>query len=75
MPPEFLNKVKALRNQIQWEYDQYEPRLHSEQHIEKDSEEYIQLITQEVEFKWFQNLKKRVDDAVQSKNCKLSQRD
>jgi len=30
MPPEFLKKVKALQNQIQWEYNQYEPRLHSE---------------------------------------------
>jgi hypothetical protein len=28
-------KVKALQIQIQWEYDQYEPRLHSEQYIEK----------------------------------------
>ncbi len=44
MSPEFLNKVKALWNQIQWEYDQYKLRLHSEQYIEKDSEEYVQLI-------------------------------
>ncbi len=44
MPPEFLNKVKALQNQIQWKYDQYKPRLHSEQYIKKGSEEYIQLI-------------------------------
>ena len=44
MPPEFLNKVEALQNQIQWEYDQYKLHLHSEQYIEKDSEEYIQLI-------------------------------
>jgi hypothetical protein len=48
MPPEFLNKVKALQNQIQWEYDQYKLRLHSEQYIEKGSEEYIQLIIQMV---------------------------
>ncbi len=75
MSPEFLNKVKALQNQIQWEYDQYELRLHSEQYIEKDSKKYIQLIIQEVESKQFQNLKRRVSDAVQSKNCKLSQRD
>jgi hypothetical protein len=38
MSPEFLNKVKALQNQIQWEYDQYKLRLHSEQYIEKGSE-------------------------------------
>jgi len=75
MPPEFLGKVKALQIQIQWEYDQYEPRLHSEQYIKKGSNEYIQLITQGVEPKWFQNLRRRASDAVQTKNCKLSQRD
>ncbi len=73
--PEFLSKVKALQNQIQWEYDQYKLRLHSEQYIEKDSEKYIQLIIQEIESKWFQNLWRRASNAVQSKNCKLSQRD
>jgi len=75
MPPEFLSKVEALQIQIQWEYDQYKLRLHSEQYIEKGSDEYIQLITQEVEPKWFQNLWRRASDAVQSKNCKLPQRD
>jgi len=75
MSPEFLKKVKALQNQIQWEYDQYKPRLHSEQYVEKDSKKYIQLIVQEVEPKWFQNLWRRASNAVQSKNCKLSQRD
>jgi len=75
MSPEFLSKVKALQIQLQWEYDQYELRLHPEQYIEKDSNEYIQLITQEIEPKWFQNLKRRASNAVQSKNCKLSQRD
>ncbi len=72
MSPEFLSKVKALQNQIQWEYDQYELRLHSEQYIEKGSEKYIQLIIQGVEPKWLQNLWRRASDAVQSKNCKLS---
>ncbi len=75
MPPEFLSKVKALQIQIQWEYDQYKLCLHSEQYIEKGSEEYIQLIIQRKEPKWFQNLWRRASDAVQSKNCKLSQRD
>jgi len=75
MSPEFLNKVEALQNQIQWEYDQYEPRLHSERYIEKDSKEYIQLIIQGVEPRWFQDLWRRASDAVQSKNCKLPQRD
>ncbi len=75
MPPEFLGKVKALQIQIQWEYDQYKLRLHSEQYIEKGSNEYVQLITQGVEPKWFQNLWRRASDTVQSKNCKLSQRD
>jgi hypothetical protein len=41
MSSEFLNRVKALQNQIQWEYDQYKLRLHSKQYIEKDSEKYI----------------------------------
>ncbi len=75
MPPEFLGKVKALQNQIQWEYDQYKPRLHLKQYIEKGSKEYMQLIIWEIESKWFQNLWRRASDAVQSKNCKLSQRD
>jgi len=75
MSPEFLSKVKALQNQIQWKYNQYELRLHSEQYIEKDSKKYIQLIIQKVEPKWFQNLWRRASNAVQSKNCKLSQRD
>ncbi len=75
MPPEFLGKVEALQNQIQWEYDQYKPRLHSERYIEKGSNEYIQLIIQGVEPRWFQNLWRRASDAVQSKNCKLPQRD
>jgi hypothetical protein len=66
MPPEFLNRVKALQNQIQWEYDQYEPRLHSEQY-EKGSKKYIQLIIQGVEPKWFQNLWRRANNTVQSK--------
>ncbi len=72
MSPEFLNKVKALQNQIQWEYDQYKLHLHSERYIEKNSEEYIQLIIQEIEPKWLQNLKRRASNAVQSKNCKFS---
>jgi len=75
MSPEFLSKVKALQNQIQWEYDQYELRLHPERYIEKDSKEYMQLIIQGVEPKWFQNLWRRASNTVQSKNCKLSQRD
>jgi len=75
MSPKFLKKVEALQNQIQWEYDQYELHLHPEQYIEKGSEKYIQLIIQRVEPKWFQNLWRRASDAVQSKNCKLPQRD
>jgi len=75
MSPEFLSKVEALQIQIQWEYDQYKLRLHSEQYIKKGSKEYIQLIIQGVEPKWFQNLWRRASNAVQSKNCKLLQRD
>jgi len=51
MSPEFLKKVKALQNRIQWEYDQYKLHLHLKQYIKKGSEEYIQLIIQEVESK------------------------
>jgi len=75
MSSKFLNRVKALWNQVQWEYDQYKPHLHSEQYIEKGSKKYIQLIVQEIEPKWFQNLWRRASNAVQSKNCKLPQRD
>jgi len=75
MPPEFLKKVEALQNQIQWKYNQYEPHLHPERYIEKGSKEYIQLVVQETEPRWFQNLWRRASDAVQSKNCKLPQRD
>ncbi len=75
MSPEFLKKVKALQNQIQWKYNQYKLCLHSEQYIKKDSKKYIQLIIWEVEPRWFQNLWRRASNTVQSKNCKLSQRD
>jgi len=75
MPSEFLNRVKALWNQIQWEYDQYEPHLHPERYVEKGSEEYIQLVVQGAEPRWFQNLWRRASNTVQSKNCKLPQRD
>jgi len=75
MPSKFLNRVKALQNQVQWEYDQYKPHLHSKQYIEKDSKKYIQLIVQKIESEWFQNLWRRASNAVQLKNCKLSQRD
>jgi hypothetical protein len=33
----FWIEWKHFRNQIQWEYNQYELHLHSEQYIEKDS--------------------------------------
>jgi len=75
MSLKFLNKVKALQNQIQWKYNQYELHLHSKQYIKKGSEKYIQLIIWEIKLKQFQNLKRKASDAVQSKNCKLSQRD
>ncbi len=75
MSLKFLNKVKALQDQIQWEYNQYKLHLHSEQYIEKSSEKYTQLIIWEKEPKQFQNLKRRASDAIQSKNYKLSQRD
>jgi len=84
MPPEFLNRVEALRNLVQQEYDQYEPRLHPERYIEKGSKEYIQLVCSEREPKWFIELNgkfsepqdsKKTRDAVDSKNHRLPCRD
>jgi len=84
MPPEFLNRVEALQNLMQQEYDQYEPRLHPERYIENGSEEYIQLVCSERELKWFMELNrkiskpqdlKKIRDAVDSKNHRLPCRD
>jgi len=84
MPPEFLNRVEALRNLVQREYDQYEPRLHPERYVEKGSEEYIQLVCSEREPKWFKELNgknsepqdlEKTRDAVNSKNHRLPCRD
>jgi len=62
MSSEFLNRVKALQNLMQQEYDQYEPCLHPEQYIEKGSEEYIQLVCSERELKWFMKLNKKISE-------------
>ncbi len=40
----FLNKVKALKNFIQHEYNQYEMYQHSKQIIRKKFNNYVKLI-------------------------------
>ena len=84
MSPEFLNRVKALQNLVQQEYNQYEPHLHLKRYVEKGSEEYIQLVCSKRELKWFKKLNeknsepqdlKKTRDAVNSKNHRLPCRD
>lgn len=41
MPPEFLNKVKALENLLQRKYNQYEVYQHPEQIVQKGTDEYV----------------------------------
>ncbi len=45
MLSEFLNKVKAIKNLIQSEYNQYKMYCHSEWIIRKEINKYIKLIT------------------------------
>ncbi len=56
MSSEFLNKVKALKNLIQCEYDQYEMYWHSEQIVRKEINDYIKLIITDEELTWFKEL-------------------
>ncbi len=56
MPPEFLNKVEALENLIQREYNQYEVYRHPERHIPKESTKYAQLMGFSKEPAWFKEL-------------------
>ncbi len=56
MSPEFLNKVKALENLIQHEYDQYEMYQYSEQIVRKETDDYTKLITTNEELTWFKEL-------------------
>jgi len=45
MSSEFLNKVKALENLIQCEYNQYEMYQHLKQIVRKETDDYTKLIT------------------------------
>ena len=45
MLSEFLNKVKALENLIQCEYNQYEMYQHLKQIVRKETDDYTKLIT------------------------------
>jgi hypothetical protein len=56
MPPEFLNKVEALENLIQREYDQYEVYRHPERIVRKGTDDYVKLITTGEEPAWFKEL-------------------
>ncbi len=58
MPPEFLNKVKALENLIQRKYNQYKVYWHPEQIIRKGSDDYAKLITTNEEPAWFKELRR-----------------
>ena len=44
MSSKFLNKVKALKNLIQCEYNQYEMYWHLEQIVRKETDDYTKLI-------------------------------
>jgi len=44
---EFLQKVKALKSQLQKKYNQYKLNLHSKRHISTESDEYVKLILSE----------------------------
>jgi len=56
MPPEFLNKVEALEDLIQREYDQYEVYQHPERTVRKGTDDYTKLITTGEEPAWFKEL-------------------
>jgi len=56
MPPEFLNKVEALEDLIQREYDQYEVYRHPERTVRKGTDDYTKLITTGEELAWFKEL-------------------
>ena len=56
MPPEFLNKVEALENLIQREYNQYEVYRHPERIVRKGTDDYVKLITTGEEPAWFKEL-------------------
>ena len=44
---EFLQKVRALKSQLQKIYNQYRLNLYSEWHINAESDEYVKLILSE----------------------------
>ncbi len=41
---EFLQRIRALKSQLQKKYNQYRLNLYSEWHINAESDEYIKLI-------------------------------
>jgi len=52
---EFLQRIRALKSQLQKKYNQYKLNLHSERHVSAESDKYVKLILSE-EFQWFKNL-------------------
>jgi len=52
---EFLQRVRALKSQLQEKYNQYRLNLYSEQYISAENDKYIKLIISK-EFLWFKNL-------------------
>jgi len=71
---EFLQRVKALKSQLQKEYNQYKLNLHSEWHVSAENNEYVKLIMNK-KSQWFKNLWRRTNETEEIKNCKLSWRD
>jgi len=52
---EFLQRVRALKSQLQKEYNQYKLNLYMKWHISTESNKYIKLIMSK-ESQWFRNL-------------------
>jgi len=71
---EFLQRVRAIKSQLQKKYNKYKLNLHSEWHVSTESNEYIKLIMNK-ESQWFKNLWRKADKTEKTKNCKFSQQD
>jgi len=68
---EFLQRVRALKSQLQEKYNEYKLNLYSEWYVSAESNEYIKLIINEESW-WFKDLWRKVNKTKKTKNCKLS---
>jgi len=71
---EFLQRVRALKNQVQKKYNQYKSDLHSERYVSAESNKYVKLILNK-KSQWFKNLWRKTNEIKKTKNYKLSQKD